>query len=84
MSSSLHWRTPNPQGTNFGYELKFPLREYLHDGFIGEWTYLGMDAVSFLEGVIAGAGKDSSVAREAAALIGLIGKHGGVEIREVS
>lgn len=83
MSSNLHWRTPNPEGESFGYDLKFPLREYL-GGYIGDWVELGPASVPFLRGVVAGAGKNSDAGKEARFLIEKIEKHGSVEVREVS
>lgn len=84
MSSNLHWRTPNPDGKSFGYELKFPLRECFGGGYIGEWSLVGRDLIPFLRGVIAGAGKQEAVAKEAQFLIDKIEKYGEVEIREVN
>lgn len=84
MSSNLHWRTPNPDGQSFGYELKFALRDHFGDGYIGEWTQIGPNSIPFLQGVIAGAGQNTDLAREAKFLIDKIEKHGSVEVREVN
>jgi hypothetical protein len=84
MSSNLYWRTPNPQGQNFAYTLKFQLREYFGGEYIGQWTQVGPDLIPFLEGVVAGAGKKSDVAKEAQFLIDKIREHGSVEICEVN
>ena len=83
MSSNLHWRTPNPDGKDFGHALKFPLREHF-GGYIGEWVEMGHGDVPFLRGVIAGAGKNTDVAKEALFLVEKIERHGSVEIREVN
>lgn len=84
MSSSLYWRPPEPEGKSFGYDLKFTLREYFGGGMLSEWTILGERDVPFLRGLIAGAGKEEEVAKEARFLIDKIEKYGHVEVRERS
>ena len=84
MSSDLYWRPPNPEGAYLGYELKFILREQFGGGTLSEWTQVDKADVSFLEGVIVGSGKHTTVGKGARELIELIEKHGSVEVREQS
>lgn len=84
MSTNLYLRPIPPEDEAFAYELKFSLAPRLwgHDGSLsGDWTKVDRDLIPFLEGVLAGAPKDSERAKEALSLIKAIEKHGSVELR---
>lgn len=83
MSSTLHWRPTNHEGAHLGYELKFVLRQRVDD--LSSWVELNGNDLQYLEGVAVGARmKDrGELEEEVRVVIGLIKKHGAIEVREV-
>lgn len=84
MSASLYWRPyqPEPEGEQFGYQLKWLLVERLGlegDGSVNtDWVLAGESLVPWLEGIRDGGG---AAADDANKLLTLIAKYGTVEVR---